>query len=168
MSAASAREKLLHKLRVLNEIAEFPNLYLANYFANVRNEVDNEIALKLLEMKNDIKQKRELNYLWKTMIDKIDSFEKKCMKDYYDLEINLKRLNEIEKKLRDISLFNEKEDNFENEAAFANFYLLAEEITNEENNLLETLFQNKTLDWKFGRLFLLNNCFIDKKSLEKA
>ncbi len=90
------KEKLLNNLVKLNTIIELPNLYLSDYFCNLRNKVDRECALKQQELQNDKEKKNELDELWKQMISKIDSFEKNCIRKTYDLDVNKIRINEIE------------------------------------------------------------------------
>ncbi len=96
MNDQMTKEKLLNNLAKLNTIIELPNLYLSDYFCNLRNKVDRECALKQQELQNDKEKKNELDELWKQMISKIDSFEKNCIRKTYDLDVNKIRINDIE------------------------------------------------------------------------
>jgi len=126
------RKNLLKSVGELKEIADFPSLYLANYFMTMRNDVDKELVLKQVNILNDEAKKNELNKMWLQIIEKIDSFEKNCMrKSYDDLNENIKRLNEIETKLNTKQSISLKE--------------MEESIRDEETFLLENLFQNKTI-----------------------
>ena len=66
-------ENLLNRKKRLTEICEIPKLYLANYFSDLRRDIDFEIVQKK-EPNN-----RKLNELWLEIIKKIDSFEKECI-----------------------------------------------------------------------------------------
>jgi len=65
------------------------------------------------------------------MITKIDSFEKNCIRKIYNLDANKIKINELEIKLK-----NEK---------FIDLKQTQDEIDKEENNLLQNVFQNKTI-----------------------
>ena len=156
-----AREKLLKDLDELKQKATIPNLFLANYFIRLRNDVDKEIAPKQLILKNDDQKKNELNELWQKFIAKIDSFEKKCLRKRFNLEVNIERLNAIETMLK-------------SKEAVYNLKEAEEEISNEEINLMKNLFQNKTIfltkadDKKIitnVKLVLLNDEFISEQSV---
>ena len=158
-----AREKLLKDLDELKQIATIPNLYLANYFIRLRNDVDKEIAPKQLILKNNEQKKNELNELWQIFIAKIDSFEKNCTRKRFNLEANIKRLNAIETMLK-------------SKEAFNNLKEAEEEICNEEINLMKNVFQNKTIFLTKTndkimitniKLVLLNDEFISKKSVNE-
>jgi len=125
------KEKLLNNLAKLNTIIELPNLYLSDYFCNLRNKVDRECALKQQELQNDKEKKNDIDELWKQMISKIDSFEKNCIRKTYDLDVNKIRINEIEETLNSEQLIDLKK--------------VKDEIEKEEINLLQNLFQNKSI-----------------------
>jgi flagellar biosynthesis/type III secretory pathway chaperone len=166
----TTREILLNDLKKLNEIAQLPGLYLAYYFDVLRNKVDKECALKQLELQNDKEKKNKLDELWQTIINKIDSFQKNCIRNIYDLDVNKIRINEIENKLNN-------EENIDFEKA-------RDEIENEEINLLQNLFQNKTILFRKhsnhdkqvvqsekklidGQLIVLDDEFINLKSIDE-
>ncbi len=147
------KEKLMSDVEKLKEIALLPNLYLANYFMDLRNDVDKELLPQQLNLENNQEKKQEMNELWKQIIEKIDSFEKQSKRKKINLEEYQKRISEIEKVLNENSDFNLDE--------------VETVIENEELKLLENLFQNKTIVWTNGKLVLLNSDFISRKSLVK-
>jgi hypothetical protein len=53
------RKNLLKSVGELKEIADFPSLYLANYFMTMRNDVDKELVLKQVNIQNDEAKKNE-------------------------------------------------------------------------------------------------------------
>ena len=65
------------------------------------------------------------------MISKIDSFEKNCIRRTYDLDVNKIRINEIEEIVNCEQLIDLKK--------------VQDEIEKEEINLLQNLFQNKSI-----------------------
>ena len=68
---------LTSDLNKLKQICQIPKLYLANYFSDLRRDIDLEFAKKL-QINN-----HELS-IWNNMIEKINSFEQECI-----LNINL-------------------------------------------------------------------------------
>ena len=154
-------EKLFNDLNELKDALELPNVYLANYFNGLRNDVDKAFAPKQLTFQNDQEKKKQLDELWQQMINKIDTFEKNCTVDSCDFEPNKKRINEIEAILNTVNL---------GEAQYM--------IEEEEIKLLQDLFQNKSIlfietnmqvESKLieGSLVILNNTYISKKSIKK-
>ena len=161
MATEITKEKIFNDLNELKDALEFPNLYMANYFNDLRNDVDKAFAPKQLEFHNDQKKKKQIDELWKQMIDRIDTFEKNCTIDSCNFEPNKKRINEIEAILNTINL---------GEAQYM--------IEEEEINLLQDLFQNKSIlfietnmqvESKLieGSLVILNDTYISKKSIKK-
>lgn len=155
-------ENLMKDLEELKRIATIPDLYLANHFIRLRNDVDKEIVPSQLILKNNEEKKIELNDIWQKMIEKIDSFEKNCIRKKHNLEANKKRLNEIETMLKSKEAISLKETE--------------EDIKNEEIILIKKLFQNKTIlftktnDKKIitnCKLILLNDEFISEKSVNE-
>ncbi len=146
------KDTLLNDLNKIKEIAELPSLYLSNYFMELKNDVDREFAPKQLELQNDKEKKKELNELWQQMIEKIDTFEKSCIKSSYDLETHRKRINEMEEKL--------------NKQKTINLNGVKEIIESEEINLLKILFENKTILFlENQKLIIINDEFISKTTL---
>ena len=161
MATEITKEKLFNDLNEIKDALEFPDLYLANYFDVLRSDVDKAFVLKQLEFQNDKEKNKQIDELWQQMINIIDTFEKNCTIDSCDLEPNKKRINEIEAILNTINL---------GEAQYM--------IEEEEINLLQDLFQNKSIlfietnmqvESKLieGSLVILNNTYISKKSIKK-
>ena len=105
MATEITKEKLFNDLNELKDALELPNVYLANYFNGLRNDVDKAFAPKQLTFQNDQEKKKQLDELWQQMINKIDTFEKNCTVDSCDFEPNKKRINEI------VEYYNSKEVN---------------------------------------------------------
>jgi hypothetical protein len=165
MNVQMTKEKLLNNLANLNTIIELPNLYLSDYFCNLRNKVDRECALKQQELQNDKEKKNEIDELWKQMISKIDSFEKNCIRKTYDLDVNKIRINEIEEIVNSEQLIDLKK--------------VQDEIEKEEINLLQNLFQNKSILFRKyeqdevqskiidGQLIVLFDEFISQETIDE-
>ena len=162
MATEITKEKIFNDLNELKDALEFPNLYMANYFNDLRNDVDKAFAPKQLEFLHDQEKKKQIDDLWQQIIAKIDSFEKNGTINSCNFEPNKKRINEIETIL---STTNLKE---------AEYMIEAEEI-----KLLQDLFQNKSIMFikqstnrKFDSkllecsLIILNDTYISKKSIE--
>ena len=157
------RKQLLKDLEEPKDIIEFPRLYLANYFSELRNEVDKEFIFILMHHHGDEQIKTNLNQSWQKMIEHINSFEEQCINTTVDLTENEERINSIETTL------NESTESIQ------------EMIDIEEYSLMKLLFQNKTifyLDAKHilkkyksntnaGKLIMLDGETISKKTLQK-
>ena len=72
--AESNKQQMLKKLDELQLIVEMPNLFLANYFQELRNKVDIEMFSKQMLHYKDNVMKNEIDKIWKEMISKIDFF----------------------------------------------------------------------------------------------
>ena len=94
--ARKTRKQLLKDLEELKDIIEFSRLYLANYFSELRNEVDKEFISILMHHHGDEQIKTNLNQSWKKMIEHINSFEEQCINTRVDLTENEERINSIE------------------------------------------------------------------------
>ena len=129
--AESKKQQLLQKLEDLKLIIETPKLYLANYFQELRNDVDKQMFSKQMLHINENEVKNKIDQIWIEMISKIDSFEKEC-KNKDKLQSNSKRIDEIK-----IILENNKES--------TNLEVIEDKIQEEEFNLFRKLFQNKTI-----------------------
>jgi len=153
------REKLFEKIEKLKEIVELPNIYLENYFSELRNDVDKEFWSKKIEIHNDENKQKELDRFWEISISKIDSFEQSCIQSSYNSMKTKTIINEIETMLNNQETINLNECD--------------EKIENEKTNFIKELFQNKQIlfvnlkDKKNKLLVLLNDEFISKESLEE-
>ena len=125
------KQKVFKKLEDLKFIVETPKLYLANYFQELRNNVDKEMFSKQMIHKDDNEIKNKLSETSKELISKIDSFEKKCYIKV-ELQSSLDEIDEIR-----IMLDNTNEE--------TNLEIIEDKIQEEEINLFRKLFQNKTI-----------------------
>ncbi len=169
MSEVRSYEFLNKEIERLKLILELPKLYLADYFIDLRNRVDKNVVSKLANLQNDDEKKKKLNEIWQSMIQKIDSFERKCVRNP-KIEMSKKnneRLSSIE-----TILTKHEAKNLED---------LYEEIETIEISILHQLFRNKTIafveisnicsgetrgliDYK---LIIINDQFIRDKSIEQ-
>ena len=159
-------EQLLKELEHLKDKIELPELYLANYFTELRSKVDEECLTKQIQYENDEEKKLKLNKIWKELIDRIDSFEKQLIENQINFDQQtLERHDSIKTKLSN----NELEIDLET---------IKKEINDIETNYLAELFQNKTIDFALqcvdkieknknskdnlinGKIIVLNDVFI--------
>ena len=92
-----SKDQLLKQLADLKQIVESPKFYLANYFSDLRNNVDKQIVLN--QAKNDANQEK-LQKLWEQMIEKIDLFEKQYINNRLVNIVAIKqKLNLINEKI---------------------------------------------------------------------
>ena len=155
------KHQMLQKLEDLQIIVEIPNLYLANYFQKLRNNVDKEMFPKQILQKDDTEMKNKFSEIWIEMISKIDSFEKECTKNKDELQSNLNQINEIRIML-------------ENQNETTTLDKIEDKIQDEELNLFKKLFQNKTIIFEnifrkedHKRLLIVNDEYINWKTEEK-
>ncbi len=100
-----AYDELKMELSLVRKILKMPSFYLANYFIELRAQIDKQISFQLANLEEDEK-KKELNKTRTTLIDRIDSFEKKCIKNKLnkeETEAAHERLNSVENQLNDYS-----------------------------------------------------------------
>lgn len=118
----------LEKLRLIHESAR---LHLANYFSDLRGDVDLEMVKKQHLYQLDTEKKQTLTDLWMKMIAKIELFEKKCINNRLGKK-TIERINDLETLLltNDVIDLEEK---------------IKREISNEENRILNELFKNKSI-----------------------
>ena len=138
------REQLQTEFEKFKEICELPELYLENYFIELRNNVDKCMVLNEMNLETD-----ELNENWKEVISKIDTFENDRIKNR---ELMVEEEIQKEIQLIEAILNDPSETNDLNK--------IKEKIQTEEDNFLKNLFQNKTL------IFLNVNSFL-KASVKK-
>ena len=127
------REQLMKHLEKLNDACELPGLYLTNYFVILRNDVDKEIVSKQINLQDkDQKKHKKLNELWQEIIIRINSLESQCINCAMNLSENKQKINSIESQLL-------------NNVESIDLSKLKDIIENEEINLMQNLFQNKTI-----------------------
>lgn len=128
----NTRSELRIDLERLQKICEMPRLFLADYFIELRNQVDKEIVSKQVQSQHEAIE--FLKQTWTELIEKIETFERKCysnqkVKDK-TLETLLDRLSLIEMLLNDESVHD-----------WSEFQVAIQ----TEDNLLKHLFKNKTI-----------------------
>ena len=168
-------DKLLKSLTKLKQTAEYPSLYLTNYFIELRNDVEKEIAAKQTESTDDEEKKNELHELCQKMVEKIDLFEKNCIRETYDLEAYKLSISNLEtmlatcKKTIDLNavaeeIYKNKMDLLRN--IFQNRTIMFLKEKDEHENEREQVCQlkNKLIE---AKLFLLSDEFFSKKLIQK-
>ena len=123
------KEELLKQIKDLKQINELPELFIANYFSDLRNKADKEIVSKQINLKVEDEKFKKLNEIWKELISKIDSNEHHYINNKF--EINIETIKTIETMLNNQQNINMQE--------------IKDAIDNEEYHLLKKLFQNKTI-----------------------
>jgi hypothetical protein len=161
----AVKDQVLKELNELKQLFELPSLYLADFFSDLRYQVNKQLASRHLN-ENDEEIKKKIAELWIKMIEKIDSFEMKCIR------FSLKEPNRIKERLDLI-------ETMLNENNFKNLEELTERIQTEETNILSQLFQNKTIAYVSSdvdiyrryrynsQLIIINDFFISNKSIKK-
>jgi Leucine-rich repeat (LRR) protein len=136
-------------LNKLKQICQIPKLYLANYFSDLRRDIDLEFSKKL-QINN-----HELS-IWNSMIDKINSFEQECISN---INLNAKQ-QEFIQTLDSIHDSIQKNDSNHDEKKKL--------IQNEEINILKYLFKNKSIAYTNNKLIIISDAFIFDTSNEKV
>jgi len=131
------QDQLLKDLNDLKKIVEFPQHYLTNYFAELKNEVTREINKKKTKLENDHEEtEKKLDEIRQKISGKLNLLEKQFINNKItDDEKNqiLTRLNSIIGSVLSCD--------------FANRILnqIKHEIETIEGSILKKLFQNKTI-----------------------
>jgi hypothetical protein len=128
-------DQLRRDLETLKKIQHVPNIHLAHFFLDLKNQVEKEIASTQL-VEQDIEKKHELEKMRREIMEKIDTFEKRCSKTQFLKFSSFKlrtenNLNSIE------TLLNSSSGKDLNE--------IKQSIHTEEINIFKKLFQNKTI-----------------------
>ncbi len=148
-------DQFSNEIRNLKNILQFPHIYLASYFKDLRSEVDERIISKQVNKPaktNDEKISRNLlNDTWKEMIEKIDLFEEKC------LNSTISNVDEIDSKINAV-------EKLLNEDSASHLEKIDKEIEAIEKAMLEQLFQNRTITL-VNMINLNNEDIIDFKLL---
>jgi len=152
MDEIGSTEKMLKKIEELIRIAELPGLYIADYFIDLRNEVDLFVVPnQLINLENE-KKKDEWNEIWRKIISKINALETKCIKKRLNLTANKERIV-------DIKMFLNSQKN-------SSFYL-KDIIEEEEISLFKVLFSNLTIKFLEGKLIIVNDESIRQTTFKK-
>ena len=168
------KEQLQHDLDTLNKIQNVPNLHLAHYFTDLRNQVEKEIASSQSIEKDSVK-KDEFEKMRRETMAKIDSFEKNCLKTQFlkfsSFKLRIQdNLHSIETQLKS--------------SAESDLNEIKQSIYGEEITIFKKLFQNKTIaflkpkQWieifgmaldhgSIGKLIIINDAFIPNMVLNQ-
>jgi hypothetical protein len=138
----------MNAIHDLRQIFEIPKLYLANYFLNLRNELDKEVYSNLINLEEDDKTK--LDEIWKEIILKINLHENKCMENSInDIETISETLNSLELNLnRQDQTYNDLNE-------------IKQQIDTIDYEIMKQLFLNKTIAFipigqQYFEYFLIN------------
>ena len=138
----------MNAIHDLRQIFEIPKLYLANYFLNLRNELDKEVYSNLINLEEDDKTK--LDEIWKEIILKINLHENKCMENSInDIETISETLNSLELNLnRQDQTYNDLNE-------------IKQQIDTIDYEIMKQLFLNKTIAFipigqHYFKYFLIN------------
>jgi len=71
---------LKSKVNQLKQICQLSNLYLSNYFLDLKSQVDSEMAEQYLKQ-TDTNTKQSIQHIWLRMIDTIETFERECVQN---------------------------------------------------------------------------------------
>lgn len=148
-ASSNTNLELLNDLDELKRICEQPRLYLTNYFAQLRTQVDKEIVSKQLNQQDE-KKKSKLNEIWQHMIEAIGCFERNCIKcDSFQVMSYAEEITDLKHKN------------------------LKQTIQMKVNNNLKRLFKNKTIafvnindELMNGKLIIVNDQFISLKTID--
>ncbi len=142
--------EIQNMLKNLKQIFEIPRLYIANYFIDLKSEIDLAFNKKLI---NDFNH--EIKTKWLEIINRINLFEKDCLKKF-------KNLNDLEFKIRIQTI----EDHINNGLEKDTIKSLIEQ---EEINLIKYLFLNQTITFidnpKQTFLIIIKDEYLTKTNL---
>ena len=133
------QKQLQNDLDFLKSICHDPNMFLSNYFDELRNDVNKMMKINE-ENSKDIEEKETNKKSWIQMINRINSFEKECSQTVLSkqaIDDTTKQINRVEAILK-----NNPSDLSE----------IDEILQNEELKILKILFQNKTMFF-FSNMF---------------
>ncbi len=170
--------KLENELEKLFDILKFPGLYLANFFDELRNEIDLEFESHKLSA--TLNQNNLIKDNHKLIIERAKLFEKDCiqqLKDVNDSNTNLftsKYKQIIESIQAKFGNFKSRVDNVnqsEYELEFKNLIDLAYDTLNEmesylfNNKSIFFLNDSKKINEKRLVLIIINDNYLNKNSL---
>ena len=159
--------QLKEDLEQLKLLLSKPDLYIWNYFNDLKNEIDIAFGTKLLEEPVD---SENLNIIWLQMIDKVKQYEQECLTatpslDQFETKF-LKSiyLKSIESKLCDIITedIESNEPRTKKLKVYVNVYKENEEKKQRLNDLNELIYEETT---KLEEVIFLNKSimFINKE-----
>ena len=158
------KKQLQTEFYTLRKITQLPKLYFANFFFELRNEVDKDFVSKLI-ISNDKEKDNKLKDTWQQTISKIYSFEEQCI-NKMDKKMSYEY---IEERLNSIELM------IINRESSIGLEEIEEAIENEEIKFLSRLFQNKTIAFIYPpytsnsmkKLIVINDEYINSKVIQR-
>jgi len=179
MALITTEERIMieKELNHLKLIFECPRLYLGDYFADLKSQIDMLFARKEILQVNE-KIKANINYNWNQMINKISSFETECFKNRSHNSFEAKLTEDIKEKLHSIDnqLKSDivKSEDIRNEIVGALFRLKQNVFLNksmlfmdnskhETNHFMNKLDANTTV----GKLLFITNDYLDENKFEQ-
>lgn len=161
---------LRNDLEALRYLNNYPNLYLYDYFSDLRRQVDLAAAMKLLKAENIPLIDNYMN-----IIDKINSFEDECTKrlvnDEFSDEIkasSLRIIESIEYEFKTTDNLQDIKDSIYDEAYKLKKILFSNqtiEFIQKDDCLIKNWFSEMNMDISVGKLLIINSQFFDKKGL---
>ena len=88
---------LSYELNRLKILIEIPNLYINDYFFEIRNEIDSAVVEKLIKENNQVNESLIKN--WIQMIDMVHLIESECLENIKKNKLNSEFLIPIRAKL---------------------------------------------------------------------
>lgn len=166
----NTKNLLRNDLEALRYLNNYPNLYLYDYFSDLRRQVDLAAAMKLLKAENIPLIDNYMN-----IIDKINSFENECTKrlvnDEFSDEIkasSLRIIESIEYEFKTTDNLQDIKDSIYDEAYKLKRILFSNqtiEFIQKDDCLIKNWFSEMNMDISVGKLLIINNQFFDKKGL---
>lgn len=149
-----AENEITLKLDNLKTICDLPRLYLANYFADLRTQVDLCFAQSSGEDSKEV---------WQKMIEKIESFENECLKKVTETDFSdtNNRLNELEAQLTIKNYLKEQLDQLELEE-----YKILSKLFSGQTIFFLDSNKHKTIFFATPKLVIIQNEYITRPGLD--
>jgi regulator of sigma D len=158
----SRTEDINSKLEDLKMMCNSPRLFLSNYFFEIKNEIDKNLANKTMN-ELDLQIKQQINDIWIEMIKNIEIYENKFYMNKLSNEsvnLTIKKINSIQVMLDNVSS--------------GHFNQIEQLMEDEEYFIQNVLFSNKTLllfndnDDSFLsiKLLIIDDQFISRRGID--
>jgi len=155
------KNSLLSALDQLRLTCEIPNLYLSNYFCDLRNQVDKSFAPFQFSRDHGDELRLKSKYIWLKIINRIYSFEKELFK----LKLDRVALDELYKQLEFIETMLNN--------SCVDFNTIETRIDQEKEKIHQFILRNKTVffiqdkRWEH-QLVIINDAHITEKDVLKS
>ena len=152
-------DELKESLEKLKLLFKTPRLFLANYFTDLKTEIDEYFVQKLIDSKN----KDDINIQWVEIIKRIELFENDCYKSMPTNNFNKEFTNEINQTISQI------ESKIENLNEPYSCEKLENSIEKLEYKIKKKLFRNCTFIFfknyeQKNFLLIISNEYFNKKN----